>query len=418
MAPPKAPVTGPAVWGRPLALLALILLGPLLLLPTSLARVAVGWAGLLLLTCWTLGVLAFIGTLAGSEASILQGLERLLRRWAARFAPDPEALWIHWARQAHRSVQARWCLEQAAGLGGAEGLFQEGLAWFDGGFGAGGHIAGTERMAGAARKGHAEAAFWYADSLRTGRGCPRDPAGALLWYQRAASAGFGPAAAWLAQACAAGDGAPRDPDLARRWAQVSELLRPHPPLSRSPLSHDAAPEDPLVRAGAGVARHANALAERVVARRAGRWGLGVGAVLLAGLILGVVLAFFLAGASGLFFMPLLAILPPSLMLAWQAWQLRREGPRTGRDRLREAAEAGDADACYRLGLRYRNGTSQLPRDDAGAVSWFRRAAEAGHPDAMRALAEAYLGGHGVVRDPREAARWAEVASRGDLSRTT
>nr|WP_279341670.1 hypothetical protein [Geothrix sp. SG200] len=365
-----------------------------------------------------MGVLAFIGALAGSEASVLLGLERLLRRWVARLAPGPEALWIHWARQAHRSVQARWCLDQAARLGGSEGLFQEGLAWLDGGFGAGGQIAGTERLAGAARKGHAEAAFWYAESLRTGRGCLRDPAGSLLWYQRAATAGFGPAAAWLAQACASGDGALQDPDLARRWAQVSERLRPHAPLSRSPLRHDAAPEDPLVRVGAGVARHADALAGRLVAHWAGRWVLGVGAVLLAGLLLGVAVTFFLAGAAGLFFMPLLVLLPPGLMLAWQAWRLRREGPRRGRDRLREAAEAGDADACYRLGLSYRSGTSQLPRDEAGAVSWFRRAAEAGHRDAMRAMAQAYLGGHGVVRDPREAARWAEAAAREDLSGAT
>ncbi len=32
-----------------------------------------------------------------------------------------------------------------------------------------------------------------------------------------------------------------------------------------------------------------------------------------------------------------------------------------------------------------------------------------------ALAEAYLGGHGVLRDPRESARWAEAARRESTS---
>lgn len=166
MAARRAPVEGLAVWVRPLGLLAVILFGPLFLLRTPLSWLAASWAGLLLLTFWTLGTLAFIGALAGSEASVLLGLERLLRRWVARFAPDPEALWIHWARQAHRPDQGRWCLEQGVKLGGAGALFQEGLVWYDGAFGAGGQIAGTERMAASAGKGHPEATRWREASGR------------------------------------------------------------------------------------------------------------------------------------------------------------------------------------------------------------------------------------------------------------
>lgn len=250
---------------------------------------------------------ALVGSLAGTATPVLPSLERWVRVWVARFAPDPEALWIQWARAAHRAGQAHWCLERAARLGGAGALFQEGLAYFDGGFGAGGQIAGTERMGQAARKGHLEAAFWLAESLRTGRGCPRDPAGALLWYQRSATAGFGPAAAWLAEA----------------------------------------------------------------------YALGVGVALLGGLWVGVVATFFLVGASGFFFLPLLMLAPPGIMLAWQAWQLRREMPKQGRDRLRKAAEAG-------------------------------------HREAMCALAQAYLGGHGAFRNPREAARWADAARQNPV----
>jgi hypothetical protein len=251
----------------------------------------------------------------------------------------------------------------------------------------------------AAQLGHPEAAFWLAESLRTGRGCRRDAVEALDWYRRSAAAGFDPAAAWLAQAHALGDGVAADPALARRWSEVAGRLGGPSALSRSPLRHDAAPEDPLVRGGGRVVRHLEATADRAIAHRAGRWALGIGAVLLAGLGLGVVATFFLVGASGLFFLPLLMLGPPGLMLAWQAWRLRREVPSQGRDRLREAAERGEPEACFQLGMAYRRGTPQLPRDEGSATAWFLRAAEAGHREAMAALAQAYLGGHGVIRNP-------------------
>jgi hypothetical protein len=107
--------------------------------------------------------------------------------------------------------------------------------------------------------------------------------------------------------------------------------------------------------------------------------------------------------------------PPLVLLGWQAWRHWRERPRSSRDRLREAAEAGDTEACYQVGLRHQRGDARCLKDDLAAAIWFRRAAEAGHPGAMEAMAQAYLGGHGVLRDPREAARWAEAARRESTS---
>jgi TPR repeat protein len=411
----RPPVTGWPIWGRPLAWLALAAFGPAALLSTPLAGLAVTWLVLLLLAAWTVLMAAFIGALAGAATPVTVWLEMRLRAWVARFAPDPAALWLHWAGQAHRAAVAHHCLDRAAQLGGAEALFQEGLAFLEGGFGAGGQATGAARLRRAAELGHPEAAFRFAEALRTGQGSPRDSAQAEAWYRRSASAGFGPAAAWLAQAYAAGDGVAADPEQARRWAEAAERLRPHPPLSSSLLGHDAAEEDLLIRAGAHAAARVGAAAERVVARRAGRWALGLGAAALACLGLGVVGGLFWVGSSGLHHLPLLMLMPPGLLLGWQAWRLRREGPRTGRDRLREAAEGGDPEAGYRLGMAYRQGSPRLPKDDLAAAQWFRQAAEAGHPGAMEALADAYLGGHGVVRDPREAARWREAAQR-DRSR--
>jgi len=412
MAVPPAPVAGWAIWARPLGWLALITFGPLALLSTPLATLAVTWLVLVILGGWTLLVAAFVGAVAGAATPVTAWLEFRLRAWVARFAPDPGALWLHWARQAHRVDLAHRCLDRAVRLGGAEALFQEGLVLLEGGFGAGGQATAVARLRQAAERGHPEAACRLAEALRTGNGGLLDPVQAEAWYQRAAAAGWGPAAAWLAHAYVDGDGVAPDEARARYWGGLAERLKPHAPPSRSLLRHDAAPEDVLVRLGGQAAARIGVAAEWVVAHRVGRWALGLGTAGLACLALGTLGAFFWTGSAGLFHLPLLMLAPPGLLLAWQAWQLRREGPRSGRDRLREAAEAGDPDACYRLGLAYRQGSPRRPKDDLSATVWFRRAAEVGHRGAMEALAEAYLGGHGVLRNPREAARWTEASRLG------
>ena len=399
-------------WGLGVGSLLALVLAPLLLSLTPLRRLAEAWAALLILAFWTYVAATFVGLLARAATPPLALLERGLRSWVARFAPDPEALWLRWARQAHHPDRAWWYLDRAVRLGGSEALFQEGLAYLEGGFGPGGVLNGVQRMGRVARSGHRESAFRYAEALRTGHGVAVNPAEAETWYRRSAAAGFGPAAAWLARAYAIGDGVAADPEQAGRWAEAAARLAPHPPMSHSPLRHDAAPMDPLVRLGGHLAERAEAMAAPTVSHPAGRWILLLGAVLLAGLVLATVGAFFWAGSAGLHHLPLLMLAPPVVLLARQAWRLRREGPPRGRDRLRETAEGGDPEACYRLGLACRRGGRGRPKDDLGAVLWFRRAAEAGHREAMRALAEAYRGGHGVVRDPRAAARW-EAAARGD-----
>ena len=270
----------------------------------------------------------------------------------------------------------------------------------------------------AALRGHPEAAFRLAEALRTGHGAPLpEQAEAETWYQRAAALGFGPAAAWLAQAYQDGDGVPADEAKAGAWALEAERLRPFLPLSHSLLRHDVAPADPLVHASGKAMAGVEELADRALAHRPLRWLLLTGAVLLPVLWLGVALTFFWAGSSQLHHLPLIFMTPPLLMITWLAWQHYRERPRTGRDRLREAAEAGDPDACYRLGLAYRQGDRPRMKDDLTAALWFRKAAEGGHIGAMAALAEAYLGGHGVLRDPREARRWSEAASRESTSQS-
>ena len=70
----------------------------------------------------------------------------------------------------------------------------------------------------------------------------------------------------------------------------------------------------------------------------------------------------------------------------------------------EFAEAGIADASYKLGKCYYE-TRSIPMNFVKAVEHFRAAAEQGHPEARAKLAECYELGVGVEADAEEAAKW-------------
>ncbi|WLT33556.1 tetratricopeptide repeat protein [Geothrix sp. PMB-07] len=403
-------------WLKGLLALGLILFLPFLLLATPLAPLARLWRALLVLALFGTAFAAILGAMAGASLPVLVWVEGHLRGWIARFAADPEGLWLHWARHAHHPQAARKYLDQAVRLGGPEALFQEALVYLEGGWGAGGHSGGVERLRHAALKGHAEAAFRLADALRTGHGSVGpDPLEAERWYLRAAALGHGRAAAWLAHAYACGDGVEADEAKAAMWASEARSREPHPAPARSLLRHDAAPADPLLRFTAASVEGAEAAADRVVSHAAGRRILLLGVAALVVVSLGGLGWLFWVGSATFYHMPLIAATALVLVLVWQTRQLRKDRPRTGRDRLAEAAAGGDPEACYQLGLAHRRGEPHRPKDDLTAAIWFRRAAETGHAGAMQALAEAYLGGHGVLRDPREAARWTEAARRESTS---
>ena len=108
---------------------------------------------------------------------------------------------------------------------------------------------------------------------------------------------------------------------------------------------------------------------------------------------------------------------------------------------RRAAEAGDPDGAYGMGVLYagdpqdaavfRERGNRLSRDalamlgidspqpsvtgtgpdPAEAARWFRRAAERGHPMAQYRLGQAYLKGLGVDRDLQQAYLWLGIAAR-------
>ena len=79
------------------------------------------------------------------------------------------------------------------------------------------------------------------------------------------------------------------------------------------------------------------------------------------------------------------------------------------DRLREAAEQGDAKAQFDLAITYGAGR-RVQQDYREASNWFRKAALQGHAGAQLALGLLYYEGQGIPEDYRQAAKWIRLAA--------
>ena len=85
------------------------------------------------------------------------------------------------------------------------------------------------------------------------------------------------------------------------------------------------------------------------------------------------------------------------------------------EKLRLAAEHGDAEAQYNLGNAYYLGEG-APVDYAEAAKWYRLAAEQGDAAAQINLGVMYDEGEGVPQDDREAVKWyLNAAEQGNAS---
>ena len=80
------------------------------------------------------------------------------------------------------------------------------------------------------------------------------------------------------------------------------------------------------------------------------------------------------------------------------------------ERLAVAADFGNAEAQYNLGVLYTAGFLVSEKRDAKAVALWRKSADQGFAPAQRALGEAYAYGNGVDADYSEAVRWCRLAA--------
>jgi TPR repeat protein len=85
------------------------------------------------------------------------------------------------------------------------------------------------------------------------------------------------------------------------------------------------------------------------------------------------------------------------------------------EQLTAAAQGGDAESQYKLGMLYHNGGGKShPRDYEEAMKWLRMAADQGNVQAEDWVGTMYYRGEGVEKDPAEAARWyREAAEKGN-----
>src|ERR1022692_1369702 len=83
--------------------------------------------------------------------------------------------------------------------------------------------------------------------------------------------------------------------------------------------------------------------------------------------------------------------------------------------FRKAAEQGNADAQERLGEMYSYGQGGLAKDEAQAVSWYRKAAEQGNEYAQSNLGAMYVGGIGglPVDHAQAVSWWRKAAAQGN-----
>ncbi|MEG0879739.1 MAG: hypothetical protein RSH52_00485 [Janthinobacterium sp.] len=216
---------------------------------------------------------------------------------------------------------------------------------------------GEERCADVARS-DAEAGRWYLLAAKGGdrvaqdelvslytswSGSLRNPARALPWLRSLASQGAGEPMAQLAQMYERGEGVPADKVVSyalrllalqdKKWKGAAEL-ETYLPARRRAMSPDQVDE---------------------AVRLAGRWKRG-------------------------------ASLPAT----------SQTGRRSPQDWYRRAAEGGDMDAAYQLGMLCCNGADGL--DEKEAARWLRKAAESGHAKAQLQLAMMYGLDRGVPQD--------------------
>jgi TPR repeat protein len=109
---------------------------------------------------------------------------------------------------------------------------------------------------------------------------------------------------------------------------------------------------------------------------------------------------------------LFAILPAHADVAAGMRAFQEKDYTTAFNEWKAAAEAGQAEAQFDLGVLYAQGRG-VKRDLTQAEQWYRKAATQGNAEAQFALGQMYARGWGVPRDEADAMRWFQMANAPD-----
>lgn len=343
---------GASVLGLPLALA----FGPF---PFLRAMVVYG----LMLLALGLLVLPWLGLQEQMAWQVLLGALAPVA-WLAR---EPGDWWLALARRTGDLRLLTGALDRAEAWGAPEASLEIALNHLAS---PGLQPAGVRRLEALASQGHPEAGELLAACQAWGLGTPLDPAGARARWVRLG-------------------GGPEAPIPPPRPGLVARAV------ARPPRSVE-------LGLGRGLARVGEATGRFLARSAPARLGLGLLLGTFALLLLAVPV---LTTLFSPFTLVLMAFWTPALLLlGGMAYRMRRDHRprRETRERL-QRAEAGEAEAAFRLGLDFDRGAPDIPRDPATARRWYRVAADQGHLEAAVRLAELLQLGVGGLRD-REGAR--------------
>jgi len=93
--------------------------------------------------------------------------------------------------------------------------------------------------------------------------------------------------------------------------------------------------------------------------------------------------------------------------------LLQEGDRDGVTKLLASAAKGHPSACFHIGLMYREGQYQLPKDLFQSLRYTKWSAHQGEPQALSNLGHMVMTGMGVLKDEAKAARLFRLAARAN-----
>ena len=223
----------------------------------------------------------------------------------------------------------------------------------------------------------------------------------ILWVKKAAERGDAEAAMKLAECYMKGEGVEKNEEEALAWFRKAAELKSRGSAATaatpSPTS-DATPTTVVSTQSQTPAPVAPAPAEApqtTQPKKGGRRKLWV--AVAAGLVV------MLGGGVGAYY-----VLREDPYVAYQ--RLTKEGKKSeAMERLREAAEDGNAVAQGGLGVCYETGDG-VSKDMAEAVRLYRLSADKGNMYAQNNLGLCYEYGRGVSKDMAEARRWYQKAA--------
>ncbi|WP_167772993.1 SEL1-like repeat protein [Ramlibacter humi] len=232
---------------------------------------------------------------------------------------------------------------------------------------------------------------WLGQLARAGQWLPQDSKAAMDWFSKAGNAGHAAAAHHMSRMYKGGLGVPKDEGEALRWDRMPELFRCREQIRQASAAPrcDQLAGDPNARDKVTAGLPASCMRQPEIVQEA-------------------VAACRQAVAEPSSPARHRAQLARALAFQQQMPQARMEAQR--------AAAQGSPRAMVQLGVMDQRGVAG-PKDEAAALQWYRKAAQAGDEEAKRLLLVAAGQGRSVEKDSFDRSRIAAAPAQAQTART-